>query len=94
MPNARRRTAPNSLSRMVIGILRAPVLIGLQPGNEEVDVGLERRLEGLVPVHEVSEDRQRLRVERVEPGPNTSPTLPSFTNTAICESRTVSLPPF
>jgi hypothetical protein len=28
------------------------------------------------------------------PGPNTSATLPSLTNTAICDSRTVSEPPF
>ncbi len=28
------------------------------------------------------------------PGPNTSATWPSLTNTAICDSRTISTPPF
>ena len=45
---------------------RAPVLVGLQPRGEEVDVGFERRLELLVPVHQVGQQRQGLGVQRVE----------------------------
>ena len=70
------------------------MLIGLRARGEEIDVGFEGRLEGLVPVHEVGEDRQRLGVQRVQAGAEASATLPSLTNSAICESRTVSLPPF
>ena len=44
----------------------APALVHLLPRGEEVDVALERRLEHLVPVHEVGQDRQGLRVEGVE----------------------------
>ena len=53
---------------MVIGLRRAPALVGLQARGEEVDVALERRLEHLVPVHEVGQQRQGLRVQRVEAG--------------------------
>jgi hypothetical protein len=48
------------------GIGRAPVLIGLRTRGEKVDVGFERGLEGFVPVLEIGEDRQRLRVQGVE----------------------------
>ena len=46
----------------------APLLIHLQAGGEEVDVGLEGRLEALVPVHEVGEQGQVAGVEGVEAG--------------------------
>src|SRR5260370_27537983 len=45
----------------------APVLIRLQPSGRERDVGLERRLEGFVPVHQISQDRQSLGVQGVQP---------------------------
>ena len=44
----------------------APLLVGLQARGEEIDVRLERRLERLVPVHQVGQDGQRLGAERVE----------------------------
>src|SRR5262249_35390525 len=50
------------------GIGRPPLLVELQARREEVDVGLEGRLEELVPVLEVREDRQRLGRELVSPG--------------------------
>ena len=46
----------------------APTLIDLRARGEEINIALERGLEHLVPVHEVGEDRQRLRRERVETG--------------------------
>jgi hypothetical protein len=49
-------------------LLRAPALIGLGARGEEVHVALEGRLEARVPVLEVGEQRQRLRLERVQPG--------------------------
>src|SRR5438445_13062214 len=48
------------------GILRAPVLVGLNSRGEEIDIGLERRLKCFVPVSQIGKDRQRLRIERVE----------------------------
>ena len=47
----------------------APALVGLDAAGEEIDVALERRLEHLVPVHEVGEERQRLGVEGVQTRP-------------------------
>ncbi len=47
---------------------RAPLLVDLQARREEVDLGLEGRFEGLVPVHQVGEQRQIARVERVQAG--------------------------
>ena len=49
-------------------LLRAPLLIRLYSGREEVDVGLERRLEHLVPVPEVRQQRKRACVQRVQAG--------------------------
>src|SRR6185437_8830896 len=43
-----------------------PLLIDLQAAGEEVNVRLERRLEGLVPVHQVSKDRKGVRTERMQ----------------------------
>ena len=52
---------------MVIGCC-VPALVRLDAGGEEVDVALEGRLEPGVPVLEVREQRQRLRLERVQSG--------------------------
>src|SRR5208282_1849874 len=46
----------------------APTLIGLQARGEVINVRFERGLEGLVPIHEVRENRQRVRVQGVEAG--------------------------
>ena len=46
----------------------APALVGLHARGEVIDVRFERRLERLVPIHQVGEDRQCLRVQRVEAG--------------------------
>src|SRR5205807_134032 len=48
---------------------RPPLLVQAQPRREEVDVALERRLEHLVPVGEVGQDRDVLRLDRVLAGP-------------------------
>src|SRR5277367_1758925 len=45
---------------------RTPFAIDLQPRREVVHIRLERRLERLVPVHQVRQDRQRVRAERVQ----------------------------
>ena len=47
---------------------RAPLLVDLQARREEVDLGLEGRLEGLVPVHQIGEQGQVAGVERVQAG--------------------------
>ena len=44
---------------------RAPFAIQLQPGVEEIHIGLEGRFEQLVPVLQVGQQRQGLGVERV-----------------------------
>ena len=46
----------------------APTLVGFHAHREIINVGLERGLEGLIPIHEVSEDGQSLGVQRVEAG--------------------------
>ena len=48
------------------GILRAPVLVGLNSRGEEIDIGLEGRLERFVPVLQISQDGQRLRIQGIE----------------------------
>ena len=48
-------------------VRRAPLAVELQTGREEVDVGLEGRIEQLVPVLQVGQDRQRLRIQRIKP---------------------------
>ncbi len=48
---------------------RAPLLVGLQTRGEEVNVGLKRRFERLVPVHQVGEDGQRVGAEGIETRP-------------------------
>src|SRR5271170_6484276 len=48
------------------GRSRTPFTIDLQPRREVVHIRLERRLERLVPVHQVRQDRQRVRAERVQ----------------------------
>ena len=44
------------------------MLVHLRAGGEEKDVGLERRLEGLVPVLQISQDGERLGGELVKSG--------------------------
>ena len=51
------------------GVLRAPMLVSLQSGDKEVDVRLEGRLEGLVPVHDVGEDWERVCVQGIQARP-------------------------
>ena len=51
------------------GVGRSPVLVGLNPRGEEVHVGFEGRLKGLVPVSQVGEDRQRMRGQGVQSRP-------------------------
>ena len=50
------------------GVSGAPALVGLHARGEEVDVGLEGRLERLVPIHDVGEEGQGVGVEGVEAG--------------------------
>jgi hypothetical protein len=69
MPKARSRTMPEVRVADRDRVLRAPALPHLLARGEEVDVALERRLERLVPVLQVREQRQRARLERVQPGP-------------------------
>src|SRR5437660_1521951 len=47
------------------GILRAPMLVGLNSRGEKIDVGLEGRFERFVPVLQISQNGQRLRIQRV-----------------------------
>jgi hypothetical protein len=44
------------------------VLVGLNARGEKIDVGLERRLERLVPVFQIRQDWQRLRGQRIQAG--------------------------
>src|SRR5581483_2943036 len=46
----------------------SPVLVDLQTSGEKVNVRLEGRLEGLIPVHQVRENGQSIRVQGVEAG--------------------------
>ena len=46
----------------------APALVGLEARGEEVHIALERILERLVPVHQVGQERKRLRVQSEQPG--------------------------
>src|SRR5207244_8215950 len=48
------------------GTLRTPVLVDLNSGGEKIDIGLERRLERFVPILQISQDGQRLRIQRVQ----------------------------
>ncbi len=50
------------------GVRRAPVLISLRARREKIDVGFEGRLEGFIPIFEIGENRQGLRVERIQTG--------------------------
>ena len=50
------------------GLGRAPFLVDLLARAEEIHVALERRLEELVPVLQVSQHRQRLRGQLVQAG--------------------------
>ena len=54
-------SARSSLGRL----RRAPFAAGLHAGAEKIHVGLERRVEQLVPVQQVGEQRQGLRGELV-----------------------------
>ena len=45
------------------------MLVGLHAGREVIHIRLEWRLERLVPIHQIRQDRQRIRVERVKPRP-------------------------
>jgi hypothetical protein len=47
---------------------RAPLLVDLQAGGEEVDFGLEGGLEGLVPVHQIGEQGKIAGIEGVQAG--------------------------
>ena len=67
MPKPRSRTAPNSLSRIVMGFGVPQRWLVCSARRKEIHVGLERRLERFVPVLQVGQDRQRLRVQRVQP---------------------------
>ncbi len=44
------------------------MLVGLDSRGEEIDIGLERRLERFIPVLQISQDGQGLRIQRVESG--------------------------
>ena len=50
------------------GLRGTPFLVELLALGEVVDVGFEGGLEGLVPVHEVSQNRQGLGGQGVQPG--------------------------
>ena len=49
-------------------VLRAPFLVGPLPRRDEVDLGLERRVEAVLPALEGGEDRQVLGLQGVHAG--------------------------
>src|SRR5579859_2638743 len=50
------------------GILRAPVLVGLDARRKEIDIGFEGRLKLFVPVLQVGKNGKRVGIEGVESG--------------------------
>ena len=42
------------------------MLLDLNSRGEKIDIGLERRLERFVPILQISQDGQRLRIQRVQ----------------------------
>ena len=49
-------------------VLRAPLLVGPLPRRDEVDLGLERRVEAVLPALEGGQDRHVFGVQRVHAG--------------------------
>ena len=93
MPNARRRTAPNSLSRIVIGCCvphRCPVWTRVEKKYTSLLNGDWKALSQFWRF--VSSGRFAV-TSVCSPGANRSAARPSFTKSASCDSRTVSLPP-
>jgi hypothetical protein len=94
MPNARQTHRSEFLVANRNRVLRAPVLIGLQARGEEIDIRFEWRLECLIPVLQVGQNRQRLRSEGIQPRHESVGDFALIHKHAACDSRTVSLPPF
>ena len=67
---------PKSWSRIITGIRRAPLVAGEQPRGDVVDVGLERRLEAVLPALEARQNRNVVGGERVLAGPEQVAVLP------------------
>ncbi|CAB3695102.1 hypothetical protein LMG26845_04949 [Achromobacter insuavis] len=93
-PKARSRTMPNSLSRSVTGWAVPQRRPSCRRVLKKITSDLKGDSNSLSQFFRYVSTGRVWVVSLYMPGPNTSATLPSLTNTAICDSRTVRLAPY